>query len=198
MPIHLSRNKKFNNFKHRKIFIELTWEFSHYIKKVVVIILDIIFWIIIIACFIISFIGLVYPIIPGVLMIWAGVLLYNFGIHTDELTWMTWAMLAVLTLLLFLADYLANLHFVEKAGGSKWGMRAATLGLILGSFVIPPFGVIILPFLFVFITEMVQKKTVNNSSKVAFATVIAFLSGTFAKLVIQLIMIIVFFIDVVI
>ena len=160
--------------------------------KEVVHILDILFWIIIIACFIFSFVGLVYPIIPSVLLIWVGVVLYHFGINSTALTWITWTMLVLLTVFLFLADYLANLHFVDKAGGSKWGMRAATIGLIVGSFVIPPFGVIIVPFALVLIAEMMQKKTFQESSKVAFATLIAFFSGTFAKAIIQLIMIGVF------
>lgn len=155
-------------------------------------ILDIIFWIIIFACFIFSFIGLVYPIIPSVLLIWVGVVLYHFGVNSNELTWITWTMLGLLTVFIFLADYLANLHFVDKAGGSQWGMRAATIGLIVGSFVIPPFGVIIVPFALVLIAEMIQKKTFQESIKVAFATLIAFFSGTFAKAIIQFIMIGVF------
>lgn len=159
-------------------------------------ILDIIFWIIIIACFIFSFVGLVYPIIPSVLVIWVGVVLYHFGINPNKLSWISWTMLFLLTILLFLADYLANLHFVDKAGGSKWGMRAATIGLIVGGFVIPPFGVIIVPFALVLIAEMIQKKTFQESIKVAFATIIAFLSGTFAKAIIQLIMIGVFVFEV--
>lgn len=162
-----------------------------------IIILDVILWIVIIACFILSFVGLVYPIIPSVLIIWLGVLIYQFGINPDNLTWISWTMLALLTILLFLADYLANLHFVDKAGGSKWGTRAATVGLIVGSFIVPPFGVIIVPFLFVLIAELVQKKSFPDSMKVALATLIAFLSGTLAKAIIQLIMIVVFIIDVV-
>lgn len=162
-----------------------------------IIILDVILWIVIIACFILSFVGLVYPIIPSVLIIWLGVLIYQFGINPDNLTWISWTMLALLTILLFLADYLANLHFVDKAGGSKWGTRAATVGLIVGSFIVPPFGVIIVPFLFVLIAELVQKKSFSDSMKVALATLIAFLSGTLAKAIIQLIMIVVFIIDVV-
>ncbi|WP_066318871.1 DUF456 domain-containing protein [Bacillus sp. FJAT-29814] len=159
--------------------------------------MDILLWIIIVACFIVSFVGLVYPIIPSVLMIWAGVAVYHFGINTDELSWISWTMLVLLTVLLFLADYLANLHFVDKAGGSKWGMRAATIGLIVGSFVIPPFGVIVVPFVLVLLAELLQKKTFQESAKVAVATLIAFLSGTFAKAVIQFIMIVVFAVDVV-
>ncbi|MCM3766939.1 DUF456 domain-containing protein [Neobacillus niacini] len=159
--------------------------------------MDILLWIIIVACFIVSFVGLVYPIIPSVLMIWAGVAVYHFGINSDELSWISWTMLVLLTVLLFLADYLANLHFVDKAGGSKWGMRAATIGLIVGSFVIPPFGVIVVPFVLVLLAELLQKKTFQESAKVAVATLFAFLSGTFAKAVIQLIMIVVFAVDVV-
>ena len=160
--------------------------------------LDIVFWIIIIACFILSFVGLVYPVIPSVLIIWVGVAVYHFGINSNELSWISLTMLLILTLLLFLADYLANLHFVDKAGGSKWGMRVATIGLIVGSFVIPPIGVIIVPFALVLIVEMMQKKSFQESLKVAFATFMAFLSGTLAKVIIQLIMIAVFVLDVVI
>ncbi|WP_251548976.1 DUF456 domain-containing protein [Neobacillus muris] len=160
--------------------------------------MDVLLWIMVIACFVFSFVGLVYPIIPSVLVIWAGVLVYQFGIDPDELSWITWTMLVLLTVLLFLADYLANLHFVDRAGGSKWGMRAATIGLIAGSFVIPPFGVIIVPFILVFLVELLQKKPFQESLKVAFATLIAFLSGTLAKAVIQLIMIGVFVVDAII
>ncbi len=159
--------------------------------------LDIILWIIIIACFFLSFVGLVYPIIPSVLVIWLGVVIYHFGINPDELSWISWTMLVLLTIFLFVADYLANLHFVDKAGGSKWGMRAATAGLIIGSFVYPPFGIIIVPFALVLIAEMMQKKTFQESIKVAVATLIAFLSGTLAKAVVQLIMIVVFILDVI-
>ena len=158
-------------------------------------VLDILFWLIIVLSFILSFAGLLYPVIPSVLMVWIGILVYHFGINASELSWMSWTMFALLTVLLFLADYLANLHFVDRSGGSKWGKRAAMIGLIVGSFVIPPFGVIIIPFALVLITEMIQKHSFHAALKVAFATFIAFLSGTVAKAVIQLIMIIVFVVD---
>lgn len=159
--------------------------------------MDMVFWLLIIVSFIFSFVGLIYPIIPSVLMIWIGVVLYHFAINSSELTWISWTMFVLLTVFLFLADYLANLHFVDKAGGSKWGMRAATIGLIVGSFVLPPFGILIVPFVFVLVAEVAQKNTMASSLKVAFATLVAFLSGTLAKTLIQLIMIAVFIFDVI-
>lgn len=154
-------------------------------------------WLVIIVLFLLSFIGLVYPVIPSVLLIWAGIFCYHFGINREELTWILFFILGGLTILLFLADYLANYHFVDKAGGSKWGKNMAAIGLIIGSFVLPPLGVIIIPFILVFITEFVQTKTVKKSLKVSFSTLFAFLGSTFAKGVIQLIMISVFIIDVI-
>lgn len=156
-------------------------------------ILDIILWMIIIGSFILSFVGLVYPIIPSVLMIWIGIVLYHFGLQPEALSWIAWLTFGLLTVLIFLADYLVNLHFVKKAGGSAWGKSAATIGLIVGSFVIPPFGVIVVPFALVLLAEMMHQRTFESSLKVASATLIGFLSSTFAKAIIQLIMIFVFF-----
>lgn len=105
--------------------------------------------------------------------------------------------MVILTIFLLLADYLASRHFVDSAGGSVWGIRAAAIGVLAGSFVIPPFGVILVPFILVFAAEMSQKKNVGESVKVAFATLLAFLSSTLAKVIIQFIMIVVFVMDVI-
>ncbi|MCU7667745.1 DUF456 domain-containing protein [Bacillus thuringiensis] len=158
--------------------------------------MNIMIWSLITLLFILSFVGLIYPIIPSVLMVWGGVLLYHFAINPHELTMITWISLGVLTILLFIADYVANLYFVEKAGGSKWGTRAAAIGLIIGSFVLPPVGVIVIPFVLVFLVEIMQHKSLSESLKVAFGTLMAFLSGTFAKGVIQFIMIVIFVIGI--
>lgn len=151
----------------------------------------------IIGCFVLSFVGLVYPIIPSVLLVWVGIGLYHFGVNSHELSWISWTMMVILTIFLLLADYLASRHFVDSAGGSVWGMRAAAIGVLAGSFVIPPFGVILVPFILVFAAEMSQKKNVGESVKVAFATLLAFLSSTLAKVIIQFIMIVVFVMDVI-
>ncbi|WP_078427923.1 DUF456 domain-containing protein [Alkalihalobacterium alkalinitrilicum] len=157
--------------------------------------MDIFLWIIIIACFVLSFVGLIYPIIPSVVLIWLGVVLYYFFISAT-VSWWSWGTFILLTIVLFLTDYLANLYFVERSGGTKWGIRAATVGVIVGCFVFPPFGILVVPFLLVLVTELVQRKTLKDALKVALGTFIAFLSGTFAKAVFQLVMIIVFLVDV--
>ncbi len=105
--------------------------------------------------------------------------------------------MGVFTVLLFVADIIASQYFVKRYGGSKWGERMAAVGVIIGSFIIPPFGVVIVPFVLVFFTELWSVKDVSHALKVAFASLMAFLSGTLAKGFIQMVMIIWFILEVV-
>ncbi|MBS3681493.1 DUF456 family protein [Ornithinibacillus massiliensis] len=154
--------------------------------------LDVILWILIVVLFIVSFIGVIYPIIPSVLLIWIGFLLYQFGINSDELGWLFWIAVAILTVLLFVADIVANSYFVKKFGGSKWGERAAAIAVIVGSFIIPPFGIIIIPFIAVLVIEMMQKRTLKEAFMASIGSLLGFLGGTVAKVIIQMVMIIIF------
>lgn len=154
-------------------------------------------WILILVLFLLSFVGLIFPIIPSVAALWGGFLLYAFLIGTGELSVWFWMGTGLLTLFILGADLIASQFFVKKYKGSKWGERMAAIGVILGSFIYPPFGLILVPFLLVFVAEMVTSKDASHAVKVAIASLFAFLSSTFAKGIIQLVMIVWFFIEVI-
>lgn len=147
------------------------------------------------ASFAISFIGLIYPVIPAVLFIWLGAGLHHFIL--EPVSWFTWLALAGLTIIIFAADYFASMYFVDRYGGSARGKWAAAAGLIVGSFIIPPFGVIVIPFAAVLVTEYMQHRDWETAIKTSFGTVFAFLSSVFAKGIIQLTMIVIFLVDVI-
>lgn len=157
--------------------------------------MSILIWTVIILFFIVSFVGFVFPIVPSVLALWAGFALYYFGISREELSIVFWVGMFLFTALMLLADFLANSYFVKKYGGSKWGEWTAVAAIIAGSFVIPPFGILVVPFAAVLIVELVILKSVKKAFLVAYATLAGFLSGTLAKIVIQLLMIGWFFIE---
>src|SRR5690625_1763751 len=115
-------------------------------------------WVVIIALFIVSFVGLLFPLIPSALALWGGFLLFAFGIDRHELSLWFWLSAVVLTIVILGADVLANQFFVKKYGGSKRGERMAILGVIGGSFFFPPFGIIFIPLILVFITELIVSK----------------------------------------
>lgn len=158
---------------------------------------DVILWILIVALFILSFVGVIYPIIPSVLLIWIGFLLYQFGINGDELGFLFWTVMVIFTVILFVADIIANSFFVKKFGGSKWGERGAAIAVIVGSFIIPPFGIIVIPFIAVFVIELLQKRTAGEAFKASIGSLLGFLSGTFAKVFLQIVMIIFFIINII-
>ncbi|WP_010651811.1 DUF456 domain-containing protein [Oceanobacillus massiliensis] len=156
--------------------------------------LDVIIWIVIVAMFILSFIGILFPIVPSVLVLWVGFLLYQFVLDGNELNTLFWIIMVLFTILLIAADLIANSYFVKKYGGSKWGERGAAIAVILGSFITPPFGIIYVPFIVVFIIEMIQKRTAGEALRASFGSLLGFLGGTFAKIAIQAVMIIWFFV----
>ncbi len=159
--------------------------------------LDIIIWIAISVLFILSFVGIIFPIVPSVLVIWGGFLLYHFVLNSNELNAVFWTVMIVLTVVLIVSDIIANSYFVKKYGGSKWGERGAAIAVIIGSFIIPPFGIIIIPFAAVFIIEMIQKRTAQEALLASVGSLIGFLGGAVAKVVLQLVMIIWFIIVVI-
>ncbi|WP_336635260.1 DUF456 domain-containing protein [Lysinibacillus fusiformis] len=157
--------------------------------------MEVVGWILVIACFIISFVGLVYPIIPGVLFLVGGFLLYGLFFSFAELSWWFWVIELLFVVLLFGADTLANAFGIKKFGGSNAGMWGSTIGLLIGPFVIPVAGILLGPFLGAVIAELiVEKRTFSEAVKSGIGSIVGFLTSTIAKAVIQIVMIIVFFI----
>src|SRR5690554_3346831 len=97
--------------------------------------LDGLIWTIIILLFIISMIGVIFPIVPSVLVIWIGFILYHFFIDNEQLTILFWVIMFLFTAILIIADLLTSRYFVNKFGGSKWGEWGAIVAIIIGAFV---------------------------------------------------------------
>ncbi|MFO3718868.1 DUF456 domain-containing protein [Staphylococcus felis] len=154
-----------------------------------------IYGILIIISFVIASIGLIKPVIPSVLFVWIGFLIYDLGINHGTLSWIFWIAMILLTAFIFISDLMMNRFFVQRFGGSKQGEWAALVGVIIGSFVIPPFGVIVVPFILVFVVEVIQKQDIPFALKASVGSLVAFFSSIFAQGLVMLLMIIWFVID---
>lgn len=156
--------------------------------------MEIVMWVVIILLFILSFVGVFVPLIPSVLVIWLGFVLYHFLINGTKLGGLFWVSMGTFTVLLFIVDFLMNRYFVEKFGGSRWSEWGAIIGIIIGVFVLPPFGIIFVPFVFVLVIELVLRRTLTEALIAASGAIVGFLSSSLAKIIIQFIMIGWFFI----
>ena len=157
--------------------------------------MELIAWILIIASFIIAFVGLVYPIIPSVLFILIGFIVYGLFFSFAELSWWFWTIEILFVILLFAADSVANLVGVKKFGGSKAGMWGSTIGLLVGPFIIPFAGILIGPFVGAVIGEvLVTKVELKQAIRAGVGSLIGFLTSVITKGIIQAVMIIIFII----
>ncbi|MFF2448574.1 DUF456 domain-containing protein [Neobacillus sp. NPDC058068] len=157
--------------------------------------MDIVYWLIIGVLFVVAFVGLVYPIIPSVLFLLAGFLLYGVFFGFESFHWLFWVIEGLFIVLLFIADYIANMIGIKKYGGSKAGVWGSTIGIILGPFVIPVLGILIGPFIGAIAAELIfNKRKFGDSLKIGFGSVIGFISSVLTKAIVQVIMIAYFFI----
>ncbi|MDN6067353.1 MAG: DUF456 family protein, partial [Staphylococcus equorum] len=81
--------------------------------------MTVILWILIIASFVLAFVGLIKPIIPSVLVLWVGFLIYQFAFHNGNLSWIFYVSMILFTVFILVADFIMNKYFVNKFGGSK-------------------------------------------------------------------------------
>lgn len=130
---------------------------------------------------VVGIMGSFIPVLPGLPLSWLGLLLFYFisGIETDY--WFLGITL-VITIVLFVLDYVIPAAGTKRFGGSKAGAIGTTVGLVVGLFF--PFGILIGPFLGALVGEMVFNKTNSKKAfKAAFGSFLGFLAGTFINFV---------------
>ncbi|WP_425436705.1 DUF456 domain-containing protein [Paenibacillus donghaensis] len=138
--------------------------------------------------------GAVYPILPGALAIYLAFFVYGWFFSFASFNVWFWIIQTVIVVALFIADYVVGAWGVKKFGGSRASVIGSTIGIIIGPFVIPAFGLIIGPFLGAFIGELIAGSNASKAAKVGAGSMLGLLSSTVVKIVLQLIMVILFFI----
>ena len=151
-------------------------------------------WVLIIASFIIAFLGTFYPIIPSFIFMLLGYVLYGLFFTFEELSWLFWVIQLLFVVLLFGSDMAANALGVKKFGGTKAGIWGSTIGLLIGPFVIPVAGILVGPFLGAVLAELlVTRKGLKQAVQSGVGSLVGFLTSSLAKIIILILMIIVFF-----
>ncbi|MCQ6558729.1 DUF456 domain-containing protein [Paenibacillus mendelii] len=151
-------------------------------------------WIIVIVLFAIGMAGAIFPILPGALAIYAAFFVYGFFISFSPFGFWFWTIQTLIVAALFIADYAVNAWGVKRFGGSRASVIGSTIGVIAGPFVIPAFGLILGPLIGAIIGELIVGSNWDKSLKVGFGSVVGLFSSMVVKIILQLIMIILFFI----
>jgi uncharacterized protein YqgC (DUF456 family) len=149
--------------------------------------IDLIWVVVGLVVLVIGIIFSVLPVIPGQVLSWGSLLILQLTSH-PPFNARFLAIWALITAGVTLLDYFVPIWGTKKLGGSKMGIWGATIGLILGIFFFPPFGLIIGPFLGAFLGELVGGKDSKTALKSGFGSFLGFVAGTMMKLAISIIM----------
>ncbi len=145
-------------------------------------------WILSAALIVAGVVGTVLPLLPGTLLVWAGIVL---GAWIDDFARVGWGTLTVITILAVTAwvlDYAAGLLGAKKAGASHWAIVGAALGTIAGIFM-GFIGVLFMPLVGAVIGELIARRSSSGAVRVGIATWLGVILGLIAKVVIAFVMI---------
>ncbi len=131
--------------------------------------------------------GIVLPALPGVPLMFAGMLLVAWGGNFGRLGWGVLAILGALTILSVAADLIANLLGAQRAGASRLALAGAAIGTVVGLFFGIP-GIVFGPFVGAVVGELAHSRHGGIAAKVGVGTWIGLLLGTVAKIGIAFVM----------
>jgi uncharacterized protein YqgC (DUF456 family) len=132
---------------------------------------------------ILGILGAVVPGLPGPPLSFLGLLVMKFSGRAD-FTLVFLLVWAGITIIVTVMDYVLPSIMARKFGGSKAAAVGSFLGLIAGIFILPPWGMLVGPFVGAFIGELIHNsKDKATALKTAFGAFLAFIVGSGAKLI---------------
>lgn len=145
-------------------------------------VLDIILVLLGLILMIIGIVGCIVPALPGLPLSYAGILLMHFssvGEYSYEFL-ISWGIIVVVIQIL---DYYIPIWGTKKLGGGKYGAWGSAIGVVLGMFILPPWGIIIFPFVGAVVGELLDEKEFKVALKAGTGAFLGFLTGTILKLI---------------
>ncbi len=135
--------------------------------------------------------GTILPALPGVPLVFMGLLIAAWMGDFQKIGWPTLSILALLTALAVAADLLATLFGAKRAGASKLALLGAAIGSIVGLF-FGLIGILVFPFVGAVAGELFARRRLDQAARVGLATWLGMLFGALAKLSLAITMVGVF------
>lgn len=130
--------------------------------------------------------GCLLPVLPGPPLTYLGLVVLHFTRFAD-ISRNIFIIMGIVAVVVTVIDYIVPIWGTKQFGGSKYGMRGATVGLIIGLF-LGPLGIIIGPFIGAVVGELIFKDDIRYAMKAGFGSLLGFLTGVGLKLAAALLM----------
>ncbi|MET0655308.1 MAG: DUF456 domain-containing protein [Pseudoxanthomonas sp.] len=125
--------------------------------------------------------GVILPALPGLPLVFAGMLLAAWAGDFQQIGWVTLVILGLLTLLSVAVDFFATMVGAKRVGASRKALLGAVLGTFAGLF-FGPIGLFAGPFVGALLGELWHGREIGQAAKVGLGTWLGILLGTVLKL----------------
>jgi len=132
--------------------------------------------------------GLVLPALPGIVLVFAGLVVAAWA---EDFAYVGQGTLLILLFLCFLGygmDFIAGALGAKKFGAGRYSMIGAALGAVAGMFFGLP-GILLGPFIGAVAGELYQRPDLPAAGRAGFGAWIGLLAGTAAKIAIAFVMV---------
>lgn len=153
--------------------------------------MDILLWILSALLVGVGMAGTVLPMLPGVPLVFAGLLLAAWIGGFQQVGWPVLLVLGVLTLLSLAVDVAAASLGAKRVGASRAAVLGAALGTLVGVFFGLP-GLLVGPFAGAALGQFLVRGDVADAGRAGFGAWIGFLLGSLAKLALAALMLVIF------
>lgn len=126
--------------------------------------------------------GCIIPALPGPLISWISLLLF-FLLPEHEVGSTTLVVTGIFMLLVTALDYIVPVLGAKKFGSSREGVIGGMLGIVVGLFILPPFGIILGPLIGTVVGDMIAGGTFTQALNSGLGSLVGFLIGTSIKLI---------------
>lgn len=143
--------------------------------------LQALFYLIAVALVVVGVAGTILPALPGIPLIFAGMLLAAWANGFEQVGPWILLLLGLLTVLSVAIDLLATALGAKRAGASRMALVGAVVGTVAGLF----FGLVGLlagPFLGALVGQLMHDRHLGRATRVGFGTWLGMLVGTVLKI----------------
>jgi uncharacterized protein len=132
----------------------------------------------------VSLIGIFIPFVPGLLLGWIGFLIYIISADLFSSNITLFVLITFFTLFASFSDTLFSLMGAKMYDSSKYGIIGGVVGLVVGLLVFPPFGLVVGPFVGIYLGEIVGGKNTIEASHSLWGALVGFLISIGLKLIV--------------
>jgi uncharacterized protein YqgC (DUF456 family) len=121
-------------------------------------------WVLAVALILVGLIGTLLPVMPGALLVFLGMFAGAWADDFSRVGWAALGVLAILTVLFYVLDFLAGAYGARRLGASRWGVVGAVLGAVVGMF-FGFVGVVVGPFVGAVVGELLARRGLLEASR---------------------------------